>query len=246
MSENVFRFKQFTCSHGLSAIKIGVDGVLTGAWADVSGCSEILDVGTGCGLIALMCAQRNPTARVLAIDIHRDSVEEAAGNFSKSLWSGRLEAREADFLSLSVGEQRKFNLIVSNPPFFSSGISSADTPRIIARHEGILSPATLIENCRPLLADRGRLSMITTADKGAPLAELANKNGLCLLRYQYVKGTPAKPPKRILLEFGVGYDRKKSIRIMPPGTDNSLILEISPGIPSDGHRALCRDFYLYY
>ena len=89
MSENVFRFKQFSCSHGRSAIKIGVDGVLAGAWADVSGCSDILDVGTGCGLIALMCAQRNPTARVLAIDIHRDSVEEAAGNFSNSLWSGR-------------------------------------------------------------------------------------------------------------------------------------------------------------
>ena len=70
--------------------KIGVDGVLAGAWADVSGCSDILDVGTGCGLIALMCAQRNPTAGVLAIDIHRDSVEEAAGNFSNSLWSSRL------------------------------------------------------------------------------------------------------------------------------------------------------------
>ncbi len=110
--------------------------------------------------------------------------------------------------------------------------------------------------------------MITTADKGAPLAELANKNGLCLLRYQYVKGTPAKPPKRILLEFGVCCDIKESLRIkvIQPGDEshilsqtmpytesiklahnqNSLILEISPGIPSDEHRALCRDFYLYY
>ena len=105
----------------------------------------------------------------------------------------------------------------------------------------------------PLLKTVGRFLPIVgrtfddnTADKGAPLAELANKNGLCLLRYQYVKGTPAKPPKRILLEFGVCCDIKESLRIMSPGTDNSLILEISPGIPSDEHRALCRDFYLYY
>ncbi len=159
-----------------SAIKIGVDGVLAGAWADVSGCSDILDVGTGCGLIALMCAQRNPTARVcLPLTFIAILSRRLRAISAIPLERPAREAREADFLSLSVGGQRKFNLIVSNPPFFSSGISSADTPRIIARHEGILSPATLIENCRPLLADRGRLSMITTADKGAPLAELANK-----------------------------------------------------------------------
>lgn len=252
MSENLFRFKQFSCSHGRSSIKIGVDAVLTGAWADVSECSNILDVGTGCGVIALMCAQRNPTARVLAIDIHRDSIEEAADNFRNSPWSGRLNAMQADFLSLSSKLSHKFDLIVSNPPFFSSGISTADTPRIAARHEVTLSPATLIENCRLLLSDHGRLDMITPADKGAGLAELAAENGLKLLRYCYVKGTPAKTPKRILLEFGM-YGNKSTgdgggepMKIESPRSDNSLVLEVSPGIPSDEHRRLCHDFYLYY
>lgn len=252
MGENLFRFKQFSCSHGRSSIKIGVDAVLTGAWADVSECSNILDVGTGCGVIALMCAQRNPTARVLAIDIHTDSVEEAADNFRNSPWSGRLNAMQADFLSLSSKLSHKFDLIVSNPPFFSSGISTADTPRIAARHEVTLSPATLIENCRLLLSDHGRLDMITPADKGAGLAELAAENGLKLLRYCYVKGTPAKPPKRILLEFGICGDKRvgdrggESLKIEPPREENSLILEISPGNPSEEHRRLCHDFYLYY
>lgn len=252
MGENLFRFKQFSCSHGRSSIKIGVDAVLTGAWADVSECSNILDVGTGCGVIALMCAQRNPTARVLAIDIHTDSVEEAADNFRNSPWSGRLNAMQADFLSLSSKLSHKFDLIVSNPPFFSSGISTADTPRIAARHEVTLSPATLIENCRLLLSDHGRLDMITPADKGAGLAELAAENGLKLLRYCYVKGTPAKPPKRILLEFGICGDKRvgdrggDSLKIESSRAENSLVLELSPGTPSVEHRRLCHDFYLYY
>lgn len=252
MSENLFRFKQFSCSHGRSSIKIGVDAVLTGAWADVSECSDILDVGTGCGVVALMCAQRNPEANVLAIDIHSDSIEEAADNFRASPWSGRLKAMEADFLSLSSQESHRFDLIVSNPPFFSSGISTACSPRIAARHQLTLSPATLIENCRSLLSSHGRLAMITPADKGESLAELAAENGLMLLRYKYVKGTPAKTPKRILLEFGICRDEStgdrggESLKIEPSRPENSLVLEVSPGIPSVEHRRLCHDFYLYY
>ena len=252
MGENLFRFKQFSCSHGRSSIKIGVDAVLTGAWADVSGCSSILDVGTGCGVIALMCAQRNPDAQVLAIDIHTDSLKEAAGNFRTSPWSGRLNAMQADFLALSSQLSHKFDLIVSNPPFFSSGIATADTPRIAARHEVTLSPATLIENCRSLLTDKGKLALIIPADRGASLAEHAAENGLKLLRYKYVKGTPAKPPKRILLEFGICGEKCAddgggvSLKIESPRTENSLVLEVSPGIPSEEHRRLCHDFYLYY
>lgn len=252
MSENVFRFKQFRCSHGRSSIKIGVDAVLTGAWADVSGCARILDVGTGCGIIALMCAQRNCDAEVLAIDIHSDSIEEARDNFLNSPWSGRLEARVVDFLSLSSQVYCRFDLIVSNPPFFSSGIATADTPRIAARHEVTLSPATLIENCRSLLSDKGKLAMIVPADRGANLAEHAAEYGMRLLRYKYVKGTPAKPPKRILLEFGKCGEKCSSnrgeepLKFEPPREENSLVLEISPGVPSEEHRSLCHDFYLYY
>jgi len=90
MKERIFRFKQFEIAHQKSAMKVGVDGVLVGAWADLSGAGRILDAGTGCGLISLMCAQRNPTAQIIGVDIDELSIEEACLNASNSCWNDRL------------------------------------------------------------------------------------------------------------------------------------------------------------
>ena len=134
MRKSFFRFKKFACSHGAGSMKIGVDA------------------GTGCGVIALMCAQRNPASDILAIDVDDSSVMEARENFSMSPWSGRLEAMHEDFNHISL---KDVDLIISNPPYFNSGISSPDTPRLMARHQSDLSPHVLLTKGKDMLSERG-------------------------------------------------------------------------------------------
>ena len=112
--EKVFKFKRFAVVNDRSAMKVGTDGVLLGAWCPVDGAKRVLDVGTGCGVIALMVSQRNPTATIVGIDIDHDAIEEATANFGHSPWSERLTAIEGDFNEWTTDEG--FDLIVSNPP----------------------------------------------------------------------------------------------------------------------------------
>ena len=231
----IFRFKAFACRHYGSSMRIGVDAVLLGSWVDSRG-SHILDVGTGCGVIALMLAQRNPEAHITAVDIHRPSVDEAARNFADSPWHDRLEAREEDFSMRQP--DCGYDLIISNPPYFNAGIRSPHTVRESARHDGSLSPLSLISKGCGMLSPGGRIAMVVPYDRAQEIICAASECGMSLIRRTDVKGNPSARFKRSLLEFGneVGHT---------PMTD-SLVLEESPGVPTDEHRTLCRDFYLYY
>lgn len=238
MRKSTFRFKRFDCMHGGGSMKIGVDAVLVGAWADVAGARHIIDVGTGCGVIALMCAQRAPEAMITAIDIDEASVAEASGNFAASPWPERLSALHADFTEMTV---RDVDLIVSNPPYFDSGIVKPDTPRLVARHEDALSPAVLLSRGAEMLSDCGRIAMIVPALRLEEICESGRAAGLSLRRAAKVRGHEAAPVKRALLEF---------CKSEEPSIDESkiptLVLELSPGVPTPEHRALCGDFYLKY
>ena len=123
--EQVFRFKQFSVANRLAAMKVGTDGVLLGAWCGVEGCRTVLDVGTGSGLIALMIAQRCPEAHVTALDIVPEAVAEAAENAAASPWGDRITVMEADF-NRAVADRLlpRYDLIVSNPPYFPTAINS--------------------------------------------------------------------------------------------------------------------------
>ena len=121
--EKIFRFKQFGVLNDKTAMKVGTDGVLLGAWCDVAGARRVLDVGTGCGLIALMVAQRNKGAAVTAIDIDDEAVGEARINIARSPWSDRVEALCVDFNDFAA--QEPYDLIVSNPPFFTEDVMAA-------------------------------------------------------------------------------------------------------------------------
>ncbi len=240
-------------------MKIGVDGVLVGAWADVSGCRRILDVGTGCGLIALMCAQRNGDAEVIGIDIDENSVGEAIENFIASPWSDRLSATRSDFRKYcsritsdngadSTGDINneskgalKFDLIVSNPPYFDAGLKQCDSARLTARHCGDLSPEVLIEMSPTILNESGRLAMVVPVESAERLNQLATDAGLSLRRCCKVKGTPKKQPKRALLEFNY---RKEEAAV--PMVESQMTLEMAPGVPTEEHRQLCGAFYLKY
>ncbi|MBO5444114.1 MAG: methyltransferase [Muribaculaceae bacterium] len=247
-----FRFKQFALWHHRSAMKVGVDGVLVGAWTDVDGARSILDVGTGCGLIALMMAQRQPDARITGIEMDLPSVEEARENVASSPWHDRIEIVHGSFPSAL--DNPKFDLIVSNPPFFDSGISSPDTPREKARHQAELSPASLIAGSGSLLNPGGSLAMIIPADMSVSIENQAMASGYTMLRKCPVRGNHEKPVKRVLLQWRISSpeDILKNTEFRDTGLrhvdiQNSILtLESSPGIPTDDYKSLCREFYLKF
>ncbi len=231
----MFRFKQFAVEHDRSSMKVGTDGVLLGAWCDVARASSALDVGTGCGVIALMLAQRNPSLRVDAIDIDHDSVEQARDNFEASPWSDRLMAIEGDFKVVELA--RKYDLIVSNPPFFVNGILPPAEARKNARHTQSLTYAQLLSRAKSLLADAGKIAIVSPVDVSEVILDACAENQLCVNRMTEVLSIENTPPKRLLWEI------TRSIVSMQCDT---LTIEKIPGEFTEEYRALCRDFYLKF
>lgn len=202
-----FRFKEFEVSHSASALPVGMDGVLIGAWSGVQGCRRILDAGCGCGLIALMCAQRCPTAQVYAVDIHAPSVAEASTNFAASPWADRMHASCCDFAkytteAATAGEQ--YDLIVSNPPFFNAGVDTSDTSaRLTARHAGEFGPEALLRLGVPLLSEHGRICLICPFSQESSIIQICDELHLHIYRLCRVSGKEGGIPKRILIEAGL-------------------------------------------
>lgn len=217
-------------------MKIGVDGVLLGAWADVVGKKRILDVGTGCGVIALMCAQRNAEARVTAIDTDPPSIGEAALNFKDSPWPERLEALLEDYNTFPL---TGFDLIISNPPYFDSGIDNPESPRLKARHQGALSPKTIVEKASRLLNPGGTIAMVFPAEILDRFREDISSTGFGITRICRVRGHAQAPVKRVLVELASLSEERELV-------EENLTLEERPGEPTEEYRTLCRDFYLYF
>ena len=244
-SNSPFRFKQFAVSHHRSSMKVGVDGVLIGCWADADGAKRILDVGTGCGLIALIMAQRTAGARIDAIDIDAPSIEEARENFSASPWPDRINAVNLGFseaLSLLSNGDEAFDLIVSNPPFFDSGVKETVTARERARHQGELSPSMLLIGASRLLSQSGKVAMVVPTDIAEDLENTALRLGFILMRKCLVRGHEDAPYKRVLLQWCIHMGDERSSYIQP----ECLTLELSPGLPTEDYRRLCKDFYLRF
>ncbi len=135
MSNPFFSFKQFTVYHDRCAMKVGTDGVLLGAWTDLSASRHILDIGTGTGLIALMMAQRSPEAQITAIDLDAEAVSQARDNIQHSPWKDRIEALLQDVCTYSI--DKKFDTIVSNPPYLTAEEMSELQEEV--RHEPALA-----------------------------------------------------------------------------------------------------------
>lgn len=244
-SERLFLMKEFSIKHELSANKVGVDGVLIGAWADIpESTGRILDAGTGCGLIALMIAQRSANPVITAIDIDEGAHLESAENFSKSSWADRLHSELMDFINLKeeVENKRreKFDMIISNPPFFNSGITEVADSRTLARQAGTLSPSSLIKNAPSILNPGGQLSLIATFDSYHELKKEADDNNMQLKKLCIIKGNPSVKPKRILLTFIL------SEHSIANPQKEIMIIEKSPGCYTDEYRKLCAPFYLKF
>lgn len=235
-----FRFKRFSVSHHRSSMKVGVDGVLIGCWADVKAVRKILDVGTGCGLIALIMAQRAPEAEIDAIDIDSPSIEEAMENVQASLWPDRITVINTGFSELAKNPKAKFDLIISNPPYFDSGVIEIHTAREKARHQGELSPSVILKEAAQLLNQDGSVAMVVPTEISEELEAEAASAGYSLERKCLVRGHREAPFKRTLLQWRHGKE-------METKTDLSqLTLEVAPSIPTDEYRDLCKDFYLKF
>lgn len=246
MKERLFRFKKFAVAHSRSAMKVGVDGVLIGAWA-TSCDGRILDVGCGCGLIALMMAQRSESALITGIDIHDDSVKEARDNVMMSPWRERIEITHADFLDFIKNNDKQegiFDLIISNPPFYNSGVTNPLTPREQARHQGSLTPLLLITNGVKILSSNGRISMIVPSIEEAIVSKAGEKNGLSLLRKCYVRDHAGAPVKRVMLEYRVG-ETDSEVNELSVKVEELVMFDENKE-PTSEYRDLCKGFYLKF
>lgn len=241
--ERVFRFKQFNVMHSRSAMKVGVDGVLLGAWTSCRS-KRVLDVGCGCGLIALMIAQRFSDVTIDAIDVDVPSVEEACANVEASHWHDRISVSLNDFVAFAKNPEntKRYGLIVSNPPFFDSGVAEPLTPRERSRHQGSLSPVVLIEAAPHLLENGGLLSLIAPADMAGKLEEAAKNAGLSIVRTCLVRNSIKSPWKRVMMEFGLNLEGDEKI----DATREELTMFEDSDMPTAEYRAIGCPFYLKF
>jgi tRNA1Val (adenine37-N6)-methyltransferase len=194
-----FRFKQFEINQENAPFKIGTDGLLLGAWTKHEQPKHILDIGTGTGLIALMMAQRFPTSEVEAIELNSEAVEIARSNFENSPWKSRLNLQNGDFKSQPFS--RKFDLIISNPPFFSGSKLSKKGGKNIARHTIELTLNDLLKKSSTLLSNTGVLGIVLPFELKEEALIIGSSYDLFPKRICNVLPTPKSTPKRILIEF---------------------------------------------
>lgn len=232
MSNPFFSFKQFTIYQDRCAMKVGTDGVLLGAWARVASASRILDIGTGTGLISLMLAQRSG-ALITAIDIDADAVRQARGNIEASPWKDRVEVVRQDICSYVTNE--RFDVIVSNPPYFVNSLKCPDGQRSMARHCDCMEFGDLIKHAVGLLLPEGAFSVIIPTGGMEEFLTIASGYNLFLSRQTLVRTKPDVAPKRVLLEF-----KKQPVVCI----QDELVIELSRHVYSEAYIELTKDFYL--
>ncbi|MBV5312475.1 MAG: methyltransferase [Prolixibacteraceae bacterium] len=235
---NYFQFKQFRIVQERSAMKVGMDGVLLGAWADASGAERILDIGTGTGLIALMLAQKNLSAKIDAVEVDPDAFQEACLNIQQSAWSDRIKTELCSFQEFMERTNQKYDLIVSNPPFFTNGVKAPVENRLQARHSDMLPLDVLISGAAGLLRENGRIALILPFESLQETNRLADLNKLYIARLCRVKPNPQKPKFRILIELA---NSPCTIQ------ESELMIEFEKHHDyTPEYKALTKDFYLKF
>ena len=229
-----FRFKQFAVEQDDVAMKVGTDGVLLGAWAACDGAKRILDIGTGTGVISLMLAQRNSEAEIHAVEIDEIATKRARSNFDLSPWAERLEVENCAVQEFGADE--KFDLIISNPPYFVDSLLPPDAKRSTARHTHDLSFEELDKAVCRLLADEGRFALIlpiTEFEKYLTITQLH------LARRCDVYPKVGAAIKRVMAEFALHATAEVK-------HETITIEQDKRGDYTDEYRALTKDFYLKF
>jgi len=219
-------------------MKVNTDGVLLGALVGIpEACERILDIGTGTGTIALMMAQRCPSAFVEAIDIDQASAEEAISNFEASPWSSRLKGIYASLEEYgSILPETSFDLILSNPPYFENSLTNPDERKTDARHTASLSYREIFAFAETRLSAEGRVAFVLPAEVEDALCRAGRSHGLFLSRITRIRTTPKKQPKRIVAEFS---------RSRCTGAADSVLTIQDGGSYTAEYLELMHDFYLF-
>ncbi|MEC3874529.1 tRNA1(Val) (adenine(37)-N6)-methyltransferase [Chryseobacterium salviniae] len=226
-----FTFKQFTIQQSKEVFRVGTDGVLLGALANVQNTLKILEIGTGTGLISLMLAQRNSDAEFLGIDINKDAAELTKINFENSPFCSRLKNIHQDFKFFET--EQRFDLIVSNPPYFEASNSEKDK---IARQTVELNFRQLVAKSSQMLSEKGSLSIIIPAEAGNDFIAIAEENRMFLIRKINIKGIENSKIKRLILEFSLSENNL---------IESEFIIEKSPRQYSDQYLELTKEFHAF-
>ncbi len=235
MSNQYFKFKQFTIWQDKCAMKVSTDSVLLGAWTDVYNAKKILDIGTGTGLLALMLAQRS-VANIDAIDIDEEAVLQAKENVEKSKWSDRIRVIYTSFQDFSL-LSNKYDLIVCNPPYFNENTKSPKLSRNIARHTDKLNHEEIISGVKNIIEDNGRFCIILPYEQGIDFICKAKNNGLFCNRILKVRPKRNHGIKRLLMEFSL---------IPVSIKDEEIIVENEKRHDySEQYKVLTQDYYLF-
>ncbi len=232
-----FQFKQFSIEQDRCAMKIGTDGVLLGAWSPIlHNPNSILDIGTGTGIIALMLAQRSAAGQIDALEIDENAYEQAVDNFENSPWGDTLFCFHAGLDEFVEEPEDEYDLIVSNPPFYTEDYLSNNEQRDLARFADAMPFEDLIEAASLLLSEAGIFSVIIPFKEEELFIALANEYELYPKQITRVKGTPISEIKRSLLAFG----RNEKIN---PQIDE-LVIETTRHVYTPEYIELTKDFYL--
>lgn len=236
MSNNSFNFKEFTIYQDKAAFKVGTDGVMLGATADITNKKRILDIGSGTGLIAIMLAQRSE-ADIVAIEPDPESFSQTCDNVSGCKWSSRIKAVNSDLQSYDAGTD-KFDLIVTNPPYFSNSLKNPDPRKSAARHTESLSSDDLLSGVAKLLADNGIFQLIMPYVEGTIFIAEAQQYGLFCNNILKIKPLPTADIRRLIMTFSRN-------RLML--TEKFLTIEHGKRHEfTEEYKTLTRDFYLKF
>jgi tRNA1Val (adenine37-N6)-methyltransferase len=231
-----FQFKEFSIDQDRCAMKIGTDGVLLGAWTSIQDAYSILDIGAGTGILALMLAQRSDAEQIDALEIDEDAYEQCVDNFENSSWADRLFCYHAALDEFTEEmEDEKYDLIISNPPFYTEDYKSGDTARNMARFAESLPFEELIKFASELLSEEGSFAVIIPYSEEKYFLKLSEKVNLFPNRITRVRGTETTPVKRSLLQLS--FTEK-------PFSSNEIILEVSRHQYTKEYQKMVTPFYL--
>lgn len=226
-----FDFQKFKVSQAKGVFRVGTDAVLLGALANVENSQNILEVGTGTGIVSLMISQRNSSAKITAIDIDENAAKLASQNFENSIFKERLSAKLSDFKHFESEE--KFDLIISNPPYFEENNSEKDK---IARQTVALSFENLVINARKWISDSGIFSVILPSDSSENFIKICQTENFSLARKVNIYGIKGGNIKRNILEFSPS---PKNL------VEENFTVEKSPRKFTDEYLSLTKEFHKF-
>lgn len=238
MASEVFQFKQFCVAHDQCAMKVGTDAVLLGAWATVDHQpNAVLDIGAGSGILALMIAQRSTAELIDALEIDASAYEQCVANFEQSPWSDRLFCYHASLEEFTEEIEDKYDLIVSNPPFYTNHFDTQNDARNRARFEYAMPFNQLIASVQKLLSNVGQFCIIIPYSAEKTFRTLAQAYGLFSNNIVYVRGEKQGEIKRCLMAFS--FENRQT-------NFQEMYLEEGRHSYSDAYKSMTKEFYLKF